>query len=84
MDDEEKILKEIMNLQQDEELDQMVQKVNKMINKYLDYFLTVEVSEYILQDTETLKNLIIARNILKQEKANYEVLNKMKNVLEEI
>ena len=38
MDDEEKILKEIMNLQQDEELDQMVQKVNKTINKYLDYF----------------------------------------------
>lgn len=84
MDDEEKILKEIMNLQQDEELDQMVQKVNKTINKYLDYFLTAEVSEYILQDTEALKNLIIARKILKQEKANYEVLNKMKNALEEI
>ena len=84
MNDEEKILKEIMNLQQDEELDQMVQKVNKTINKYLDYFLTAEVSEYILQDTEALKNLIIARKILKQEKANYEVLNKMKNALEEI
>lgn len=84
MDDEEKILKEIMNLQQDEELDQMVQKVNKTINKYLDYFLTAEVSEYILQDTEALKNLIIARKMLKQEKTNFEVLNKMKNALEEI
>lgn len=84
MDDEEKILKEIMNLQQDEELDQMVQKVNKTINKYLDYFLTAEVSEYILQDTEALKNLIIVRKMLKQEKTNFEVLNKMKNALEEI
>ena len=73
-----------MNLQQDEELDQMVQKVNKTINKYLDYFLTAEVSEYILQDTEALKNLIIARKMLKQEKTNFEVLNKMKNALEEI
>ena len=75
----EKELLDAMDIKRDENVDQMIQKTDAAINKLLDYFSAVEVSECnIVHDTESLKNLDIARKILVSEKLGYDLMNRIK------
>lgn len=79
----EKELLDAMDIKRDENVDQMIQKTDAAINKLLDYFDRCDGSELLREDTESLKNIVTARNILMRESNLYQAIEKLKRILQE-
>lgn len=79
----EKELLDALDIKKDENVDQMIQKVDETINKLLDYFSNLGGSELLKDDSESLKNLIVARKILVTESKSFQILEEFKKILQE-
>ena len=72
-----------LDIKKDENADQMIQKVDETINKLLDYFGNLDGSELLKDDSESLKNLVVARKILVAEPKSFQMLEEFKKILQE-
>ena len=79
----EKELLDALDIKKDENVDQMIQKVDETINKLLDYFSNLDGSELLKDDSESLKNLVVARKILVAESKSFQMLEEFKKILQE-
>ena len=79
----EKELFDALDIKKDENLDQMIQKVDTAINKLLDYFAILDGSEILNDGSECLKNLVVARKILAAESNGFKMLGEFKKILQE-
>lgn len=79
----EKELLDALDIKKDENVDQMIQKVNGTINTLLDYLGDLYGSELLKDDSESLKNLIVARKILVTESKSFQILEELKRILQE-
>lgn len=79
----EKELLDALDIKKDENVDQMIQKVNGAIKKLLDYFSNLDGSEILKDDSECLKNLVVARKILAAESNGFRMLGEFKKFLQE-
>lgn len=69
-------IKEIMDIKKDENLDQMIQKIDAGILKNLA--VVDEQYGYMDINAQQIKDLVIARKILISEKNGHEIIEKIK------
>lgn len=79
----EKELLDALDIKKDDNVDQMIQRIDATIIKMLDYFDRCDGSELLREDTESLKNIVTARNILMRESNLYQEIEKLKRILQE-